>query len=397
MKITFLTTSFPRFIGDYAGVFVYDLAKALVKNNVSIFVLAPHTDNIAHAEEIEGIDINRFSYFYPTTWQKLAYGAGIPTNLRRSWLARIQIPFFLIAFMLKGFQVARGSQLLHAHWIEPGFLGLLLARLLKRPLVVSVHRFNPIGKIGRILYSWVFPRADYILFNSSYTQQRCLESLPVKNYAIVPPGIDLSKFTNKWENNRVESSSNIVFALGSLLPVKGFKHLVEAIPKVLEQHPHCQFVIGGQGPERDALLKQATSLGVQDHLQLLGRVSTEDVPSLMCEADVFVLPSIPHSSGDNEALGMVLIEAMACGTPCVASRTGGIVDIVDDTVNGFLVSPGDSVELAEKIAHLLSENEVREEMGKAGRIKVEEKFSLEVIAQQVGNIYKQLCKIKLET
>lgn len=390
MKILFLTTSFPRFAGDYAGVFVYDLAKSLVNKAISVSVLAPHTKNIAHSENMDGIDVHRFSYYYPTHWQKLAYGAGIPTNLRRSWLARIQVPFFMLAFLLKGILLMSKGQIIHVHWIEPAFLGLILAKLWKRPLVISVHRFNPIGKIGQLLYNLVLPRADFVMFNSSYTQQRCLESLPIQNHDVVPPGIDLTKFLFKQKATQDKSSPYTVFALGSLLPVKGFRHLVDAIPTVLARHPNCQFIIGGQGPEREALLKQAETLGVRDHLQLLGRVPTEDVPGLMNQADVFVLPSIPHPSGDNESLGMVLIEAMACGTPCVASRTGGIVDVVDENINGFLVTPGDSVELADRIIQLLDEQTIREDMGKAGRHKVEKKFSLDVIASQVSNIYEQL-------
>lgn len=390
MKVTFLTTSFPRFEGDYAGVFVYDLAKSLVRKALSISVLAPHTEHVPHSENMDGIDVHRFSYFYPPDWQKFAYGAGIPTNLRRSRLARFQAPFFILAFLLKGINLVRRSEIVHAHWIEPGLFGLILARLWKRPLVISVHRFNPVGKVGRILYNWVLPKADYILFNSSYTQQRCLESLSLKGYDIVPPGIDLQKFSSKWENAQEERSSKVVFALGSLLPVKGFTHLVDAIPEVLEQHPESQFIIGGQGPEYTALIKQAELLGVAENLQLLGRVSTEDVPKFMSDADVFVLPSIPHESGDTEALGMVLVEAMACGTPCVASRTGGIVDVVDDNINGYLVSPGDSKELAEKINELLNENSLREKMGRVGREKIEKIFALDVIATQVESIYKQI-------
>ncbi len=389
MQIIFFTTSFPRFLGDYAGVFVYDIARFLAKETVSISILAPHTQHTPRSEYMSGVKIYRFSYFYPAHWQKFAYGAGIPTNLRQSWIARIQTPFFILAFLLQGIKFVKESEIIHAHWIESGLFGLLLSRLWKRPLVISVHRFNPIGKTGQIIYKWVLSKADYILFNSTYTQQRCLEFLAPKNYAIIPPGIDLDKFPSKW-GNYAENISPVVFALGSLLPVKGFKYLVDAIPKVLEQHPHCKFIIGGQGPERASLLEQAKKIEVEDHLQLLGRVPTEDVPSLMSKADIFVLPSIPHTSGDTEALGMVLAEAMACGTPCVASRTGGIMDIVDDNVNGFLVSPKESTELADKIIFLLNSKSVRKKLGEAGRKKIEDSFSLDIIVHQIINIYGEL-------
>jgi glycosyltransferase involved in cell wall biosynthesis len=171
--------------------------------------------------------------------------------------------------------------------------------------------------------------------------------------------------------------------------VKGFTHLIDALPLLLAE-TDCRVLIGGQGPERDALLQQAKALGVAESVHLLGRVPTEQVPALMQQAAVFVLPSIPHPSGDTESLGMVLVEAMACGTPCVASHTGGIVDIVEDGVNGYLAQPGDAQGLAAGMMRLLQDEEARRTMGLAGRRKVEERFSVTAVAQRVIKVYQSI-------
>jgi glycosyltransferase involved in cell wall biosynthesis len=394
MKVTFITTSFPRFAGDYAGVFVYDLARGLVKAGEEVTVLAPHESGPAVAEETEGVHIRRFRYFWPLARQKVAYGAGIPNNLRGSWLARLQLPLFLLAFFLSARRAVKAGDIVHAHWIEPAFLALLWCKIYRRPLILSVHRFNPPGRIGRWLYQHVFKAADFVCFNSSYTQQRCREAFGngVKG-GVVPPGIDLRKFTPKWENPLPPilpaNDVPLVFGLGSLLPVKGVTHLIDALPLLLAE-ANCRVVIGGQGPERDALLQQAKALGVAESVQLLGRVPTEQVPALMQQAIVFALPSTPHPSGDTESLGMVLIEAMACGTPCVASRTGGIVDIVEDGINGYLTLPGDAQGLASSIIRLLQNEKARRRMGLAGRQKVEERFSVTAVARQVIAIYQNV-------
>jgi glycosyltransferase involved in cell wall biosynthesis len=394
MNVAFLTTSFPRFAGDYAGVFVYDLAQGVADLGVSVTVLAPHESGTAVTEETEGIRVHRFRYFWPLSQQKVAYGAGIPNNLRRSWLLWIELPLFLLGFFRAARRVVKESDLVHAHWIESAFLALLWCKVYKRPLILSVHRFNPSGRIGRWLYRRVFMAADFVCFNSSYTQQRCRAAFGdgVKG-DVVPPGINLRKFSPKWENPLPpilpDEGKPVVFGLGSLLPVKGFAHLVDALPLLLAE-TDCQVFIGGQGPERDALLQQAKALGVAGSLHLLGRVPTEQVPALMQQAAVFVLPSISHHSGDTESLGMVLVEAMACGTPCVASQTGGIVDIVEDGVNGYLAQPGDIQGLAAGIIRLLQDEEARRVMGLAGRRKVEEWFSVTAVARQVVKLYQDI-------
>ncbi|MCP5094128.1 MAG: glycosyltransferase family 4 protein [Chloroflexi bacterium] len=392
-RITFITTSFPRFPSDYAGVFVYDLARGLVQLGVNIHVVAPHTPGTERQELIDGIHVTRFPYFYPAKWQKVAYGAGIPTNLRRSWLSRLQIPFFLFGFLRQVIRVTKDSDLVHAHWVEPGLLAQLGRRLHPQPMVLSVHRYNPPGRMGKQLYDYVFGNADYVLFNSHFTEQRCRQENEIQAGGVIPPGIDLDKFQPKWTLSQDDLHANqekmLVFGLGSLLPVKGWIHLVEALP-LIRQQVDCQIVIGGQGPEYDRLLARAEQLQVRDNLTLLGRLDTAEVPSWMQRADVFVLPSIAHKSGDTEALGMVLVEAMACGTPCVASNVGGIADIVEDGVNGFLVESAQPEMLADKIVALLQNEPLRKQMGEAGRHKVEVLFSLNRVAERVLGIYEQL-------
>lgn len=390
MRVAFLTTSFPRFPADYAGVFVYDLARALARRGINIDVLAPHTVGAARYEGLGGVRVHRFPYFYPAQLQRVAYGAGIPTNLRIDRLARLQLLPFVASFFWHAVQLSRSADLIHAHWIEPGLLGFLCSRILKRPLVLSVHRYNPLGLLGRRVYQIALGGSDCVFFNSNYTRCRAEADISVHFSKVVPPGIDLERFPPSWEVAPAEDKPNhTVFALGSLLPVKGFIHLIEAMPSVLEAVPNCRFFIGGQGPERERLVQRAVSLGVQDRLTLLGRVNTTDVPRLMRSATVFVLPSIPHA-GDSETLGMVLVEALASGTPCVASRTGGITDVVKDGVNGFLVPPGEPLDLAKSIRHLLASPGLRQQMARAGRAIVEEKFSLEAISKQVQSVYREI-------
>lgn len=395
MNVSYLTTSFPRFPGDYAGVFVYDLARTLAKQQIEITVLAPHEPGSPYREQMAGLSVKRFAYFFPARYQKIAYGAGIPTNLRNNRWIWLQLPLFLVSFFLHAGYVTRKHKIIHAHWIEPGLFGLIWRTIFRQPLIVSVHRFNPMGTLGKRLYRLVLKNADFVLFNSHYTEARCREQIQVRAGAVIPPGIDTERFYSKWEasegtKNEDADELPMIFGLGSLLPVKGFINLIEAMPFILSEYA-CRVVIGGRGPEREALLARAQALGVDHALTLLGRVPTEDVPDLMRKAAVFVLPSVAHASGDTEALGMVLVEAMSCGTVCVASNVGGVGDIVDDGENGYLVPHAQPRLLADKVVQLLKDPALRWQMGQQGRRKVEEQFSLDVVAERVRIIYEQVC------
>ena len=399
MKVAILTTSFPRYPDDYAGRFVFDLAKSLVDKGVEVRVLAPHEAGSDPNGSLSGVEVLRFRYFWPVGLQAVAYGAGIPRNIRSSRMARVQLVPFALSFLLSALRMARGCDIIHAHWTEPGLIGWLVQRFYRsRPLAVTLHRYDPPGRFIRIASELALANADYVFFNSSFTRERCLRNVRVGASEIMPPAMDVKRFPSKWalhgDGKRPRGKGlRKVFALGVLIPRKGFVHLVEAMPEVLE-HFDCELIIGGEGPERSRILKRAQQLGVANRVRLLGQVSTADVPEMMREADVFVLPSVPESSGYDETLGVVLLEALASGTPCVASRSGGIPDVVEDKVDGFLVPPGDSSGLARSILRLLRDDALTETMGRTGRRKVEQRFSLERNAENTVAVYNEILRAR---
>ena len=95
MKVCILSTSYPRYSGDYAGIFVHNLAKELIFNNIKVKVVSPHDLDTKNCEIIDGVKIERFKYWFIKKGQMLAYGGGMPYNLANSFLAKIQLPFFL--------------------------------------------------------------------------------------------------------------------------------------------------------------------------------------------------------------------------------------------------------------------------------------------------------------
>ncbi|ELZ79723.1 hexosyltransferase, glycosyltransferase [Haloferax larsenii JCM 13917] len=169
----------------------------------------------------------------------------------------------------------------------------------------------------------------------------------------VPNGYDTDIFeriaTDEARNRLgLDDDTPVVFALGTLKPRKGFQHLMRAMTRVHESDPDARLVIGGQGGMRDELESLASDLGIADRTDLLGYVESETLNDWMNAADVFVLPSY------SESFGVVQLEAMACGTPVVATKNGGSEEVVTSEEYGLLVEgPESHDELADAVVEAL--------------------------------------------
>jgi glycosyltransferase involved in cell wall biosynthesis len=163
--------------------------------------------------------------------------------------------------------------------------------------------------------------------------------------------------------------------------------LVSAMARVVEHHPKSVLVLVGKGDESGEeeikLKEQVERAGLEDKVRFLGW--RPDVDEIMGCFDIFVLPSL------NEGMGRVLVEAMAAGLPIVASRVGGISDLVKDGKNGLLVPPADAPALAKAIFDLLADKKTRNRMGKAGT-KMCRPYSAEAMVEQIDDLYRELLK-----
>ena len=398
MRVCILTTSFPLYEGIAIGIHVVEQARHLVKLGINVNVLAPHHPGALREENMDGIQVHRFRYMFPERWQTLCYGAGIPTNVRNSWIARLQLPFLWLGFIFKGISVARKSDVIQANWAIAGLAGVILKKLLNKPLVLLMYGAEVFVLGDNFILKFIIKHADYVIAISQYTLEQTLTIQHPKAYSLIPPGIDIHRFQkqtdtshirDKLELQGIDFSKPLVFALGKFIERKGFTYLIDAIALLQKKCP-VQLMIGGRGPLKETLQQQAISLGIADRVIFLDYIPDDELPYYYTVADVFVSPSIFDSQGDTEGLGMVLLEALACQTPCVASAAGGIVDIVQDGINGFLVEPGNAQLLADKILQLINDDEMRLKMGLQGNLYVRENFSWQAKAQQIKEVYQEV-------
>jgi len=288
--------------------------------------------------------------------------------------------------------------IVHTHTSKAGILGRLAARLAGVPHIVHTpHGHVFYGHFGRYasalflaLERWFSrftektvaltprERKDYIDLGVGRTE----------DILTIHSGVDVERFGGGCVDVVVKKISlgldpvrrHVGFA-GWLLPVKGPQHLLNAMESVWKDHADVMLVFVGKGEMDADLKKQVERRGVAGRVLFLGW--RDDLHEIMPLFDVFVLPSL------NEGMGRVLVEAMAAGRPIVASRVGGIPDLVRHGENGLLVAPRDEIGLGESIALILDNPDKAEAMGAMGRIRCRE-FDLCAMVSKLDSLYRSL-------
>jgi glycosyltransferase involved in cell wall biosynthesis len=397
MNIAILTSSFPRTHGDYHGNFIFHQARGQVERGNEVHVICPHVPGAPFHEVMDGITVHRFPYFYPYHFQRLASDTGMYSALRRSFLAVLQLPLFLVSEWWCTWRVIHRYRidLIHSHWFVPsGLIGALLRRFTGIPHVATVHG-SDVNILKKYMLLHPFCRfitrnSSFITVNSTYMKRQLLMVSPgcTEMVRVIPMGIDPEQFVS-LKNSDIRArypAEYIIFSAGRLIELKGITYLIEAMPGILSRFPDTRLLIAGDGPEKENLIKKIQTLNLGSRVTLLGTISHQDLPAYYHSADIFVLPSI-FTSGMTEALGVVLLEAMASGCPVIGSNIGGIPDIITDGENGFLVPERNPVILAEKIILLLSDISIAEQFRQRGHETVRIRFSWEKISRQFSEIY----------
>lgn len=379
-----------------AGPFVYEQAVHLAKQGCQVDVIAPHFPGSPLEERVEGVRVHRVRYVIPERWQTLCYGHGIPHNLRHSWWAKAQLPLLLLALWMKTAQIARGCDLIHAHWSIAGLAALLAGKLTRKPVALTMHGAELYVLKSNPWLRFILEHVDWVICNSVFTQARALAFSTPKQCDLIPPGVDMERFNPAASTSAffdklggAPGEQPLILAIGRLVERKGFAYLIDALA-LLPAAPAPVLLIRGSGPLRQSLEARAQANGVAQRMKFLDYVPDEDLPGYYAAADVFVLPAIIDAAEDTEGLGVVLLEALACGTPCVASAVGGITDIIQDNVTGLLVQPGDARALADGIARLLQDKTLRQQLSQTGRAHVTANFSWQAQTEKLQAVYARL-------
>ncbi|HIE51454.1 MAG TPA: glycosyltransferase family 4 protein [Armatimonadetes bacterium] len=242
-------------------------------------------------------------------------------------------------------------EVIDAHFAYPdGVAAALLARWLRRPLVLTVRgsdlNWHSRFWLRRVQIRWALQRAARVIAVSQALKRAVVDlGTPPEQVVVVPNGIDTEQFfprprTAARQALGLPVEGRFVLFVGNLLPIKGLSHLLTAFAHLHQNHPDVRLLLVGEGPLRSELEQQARKLGIAESVHFLGARPHAQIPLWLAAAEVFCLPSLA------EGYPNVVLETLACGRPVVASRVGGVPEIITDERYGLLVPPGQAEQLA---------------------------------------------------
>jgi glycosyltransferase involved in cell wall biosynthesis len=299
---------------------------------------------------------------------------------------------------------AKPYQIVHTHNSKAGFIGRLSAKLARVPVIVhTVHGFS---------FHQQEPPWRRLLFRnlermaSHWCDQMIFISQPLVDWALsegigcakkisrIYSGIEMDRFHPVPEQEKnslrgkwgLQKQDAVIGMVSKLWEGKGHALLIRAFNEISKEKPQARLVIVGEGYLMESLKALVGELGLSEAVIFTGFL--EDVPQIIATFDVGVLPSY------FEGMGRVLLEAMSMEKPVVGTRVGGIPDLIDQGLNGYLVSPGNQKELASAILKILNDRDLAVKMGQAGRRKMTARFSAESMVRSIEALYIELLKRK---
>lgn len=399
-KILVVTSSFPRTEKDWWANLISNLYKFLPKNKYRITVLVPHSPEAKRNEVMFGMKIVRFPYFFPYRFEKLTLGSGILHGSRNGVLGKVQVftlavsEFFWLIYLLK----KEKFDVIHAHWIVPqGFFAILSKFIFKTPVVIGAHGTDVFGVTQlNIIKKISLKYCNICTANSKATTKGVLDLYQKTKVKLLPEGVDLTAFNPDKKNNKWREkfgNGDILIGVGRLIKCKGFEYLIRAMPKVLSSFPKSKLVIVGVGPEEKSLksIAMENNLIFGKNIFFLGSIPHEDVSSVFASSDICIVPSIKDPvTKQQEGQGMVAIEALASGICVIASKSGGLSDIIDGKSTGLLTEEKNSNDIADKILILLKDKKYRQSLAKKGRVFVANNYDWKKISKNLSEIYEEV-------
>lgn len=356
-----LASTYPRWHGDHEPGFVHELSRRLV-GTFDVTVLTSRSPGAADRERMDGVRVLRYPYA-PRRLETLVYGGGIATHLRRSPWKWLLVPGFILGqwWALRRLLRRGPADVIHAHWLLPQ--GALARRMWRRgrarAYVVTSHGGDLYGFRGSTMTLLkrrvAADAAAMTVVSSGMLDEARAQGIASPDLRVIPMGADLQhRFAP--DPAIVRKPASLLFA-GRLVEKKGLRNLLEALPDVLRTRPDVTLEIAGFGPLREDLETQARALGIDRAVRFLGAVGQDRLPQLYRRAALLVAPFVRASSGDLEGLPVVLMEAIGCGCPVLASDIPGVRDLLGDGFEDWRVPPGEPKALAAGILRMLADTE----------------------------------------
>jgi len=385
-----LSSTYPRWRGDTEPGFVHELARRLV-DRFDVTVITPHAAGAARREKMDGVFVRRFRYA-PVRLETLVHHGGMLTNVRRSPWKWLLVPWFLLGqgMALLGVLRCWRPEVVHAHWFLPqGWLAACMVG--KVPLLVTSHGADLFGLRGRIaarMRRHVIHRAAALSVVSEAMRRRVLEEVPGVCARVMPMGVDCEgRF---FPDTSMRDIDTLLF-VGRLVEKKGLRHLIAAMPAILESRLGVTLDVIGSGPCRAELDGQVAALGLQEHVRFLGGLAQDDLPRHYRRATLLVAPFVEADNGDQEGLGLVVAEAMACMCPVLVGDVAAVQDLVSEAT-GVRVDASNRDVLASAIVSLLQDPSRRDRLARQACRHVLQNYAWSGVADRYAQLLYSLAR-----
>lgn len=399
IKVLFISHMYPRENAPNSGIFVHEQAKAFVKQGIELRIVSPIPyvpfilqnnkkrkgyRKIPPFRTIE--DIRVYYPHYLTAPGKFFHGISCYTM-------NIGIQK-IVTELFRDFK----PDILHSHMVTPdGYAGFMLGKKFNLPVVCSLRGGDidlyPYYKPFTMrLTKMVIAGTDQLVAVSNNLATKATSLAAPKNkIQAIHNGCDLQKFTFTFAA-RLETRNQLGFTaedkillfIGSLQRDKGIYELITSFSYLSLRYPDLYLIIVGDGPEQQLIKKKVAQINLQKRIYFAGQIPHSKIPEIMSAGDIFVLPSY------FEGFPNVVKEAMACSRPVIATRIGGIPEIVENGETGLLINPQDVKSLTDAAAKLVENKELCARMGSEARKIVEQKFSWEHNVEEHIRIYERL-------
>lgn len=355
-RLLVTASTFPRWEGDTEPRFVLDLAKHMA-DQFQVTVLVPAAPGAKSRETLEGVEVIRYHYFPIHKWETLCYPGAIIPRIKEKKVRVLLVPFLFLSLYFHLFKLLPQFDIVHAHWLIPQGI---VQSFFKKPYIVTGHGGDVTSlnkSILKRLKTRCLRKAKAVTVVSEHLKGIVQKLAPEIELNVISMGVDASKFGKQYckPNYFGQGDKKVILFVGRLEEIKGVTYLIEAMKDI-----DGLLVIVGKGTLREALEKQAAE--IKDKVLFLGDKTHAELKTIYASADIFVAPSITIKDGDQEGLGLVILEAMASGLPVVASNSGGITEIIHSGQNGLLCKEKNCNQIAETVKILLQDENFRSQI-----------------------------------
>lgn len=377
-----VTTSYPRFEGDFAGHFVASLAETLVRDGARVTVLAPHAPGLDMESVRRGVRIRLVRYAGDAA-ERLAYGDGMIPNLKRDPKLILQVPRLARAMRRALAQAASEADVVHVHWAPTAILAG--AGSCSRPVVLSLHGSDVTLATRGSLFRWllrVAVRAADAVIVVAAAQLDVLRSLGthMEQQIVIPSGVP-TELARRPRPLRTGAGPTFAF-VGRLVDSKGVRELLDAFSALASELPDARLEVAGKGPLREQLELLVGVRGLQDRVILHGEVSHDAAIDIIAAADALVLPS--HGEGSP----LVVTEALALGTPVIGTPVGAVPELVGGS--GLIVPVADTLALEGAMREFAARFDHYSGLAQAGRQRMSDEYGWPHIAAQTMGVYARI-------